>query len=47
MIPGDHAADEPRIDPVLTAIQRYTTPVALVIILVTLVVIGWALTYSP
>jgi hypothetical protein len=30
------------IDPVLTAIQRYTTPVAIAIILVTLAVLGWA-----
>jgi hypothetical protein len=30
MNPDSHAANDPDIDPVLTAIQRYTTPVALV-----------------
>ena len=38
MNPDDHAANDPNIDPLLNAIQRYTTPAAIVIILVTLVV---------
>lgn len=43
MSPDNHAANDPDIDPVLTAILRYTTPVALVGIVFTLVVLGWAL----
>ena len=42
MSPDNHAANDPDIDPVLTAIQRYTTPVVIVIVLVTLAVLGWA-----
>lgn len=42
MNPDDHAANYPDIDPVLTAVQRYTAPMALVGIAFTLVVIGWA-----
>lgn len=37
------AANEPDFDPVLTAILRYTTPLALAGILFTLLVLGWAL----
>ncbi len=40
---GDRAANDPDIDPVLSAILRYTMPVALVGIVFTLVVLGWAL----
>ena len=44
MNPDNHADNDSNIDPVLIAIQRYTTPVAVAAILVALVVIGWALT---
>jgi hypothetical protein len=44
MKPYDRAANDPDIDPLFTAVQRYTTPVTLVGILFTLIVIGWMLT---
>lgn len=43
MNPDNRAANDPDLDPMLTAVQRYTTPVALVGILFTLLVLGWAL----
>lgn len=41
--PDNRAANDPDIDPVLTAIQRYTTRVVIVGILFTLIILGWAL----
>lgn len=41
MSPDDQAANDPDFDPLFTAVQRYTTPVATVSILLTLALIGW------
>ena len=43
MNPDNHAANDPDIDSVLATILRFTTPVALVGIVLTLLVIVWAL----
>ena len=45
MKPVDHHANDPSIDPVLIAIQRYTMPAAIVSFLVALVIIGCALIF--
>jgi len=42
MNPDNHVANDPDIDPVLTAIHRYTVPLAIVGIVFTLVVFAWA-----
>jgi hypothetical protein len=44
MKPDNQAANDSVFDPMFAAVQRYTTPVALVGILFTLIVIGWMLT---
>ena len=44
MRPDDRAANDPDFDPLFTAVLRYTTPVALIGIVFTLIVIGWVLT---
>jgi hypothetical protein len=45
MKPDNHAANGPNFDPLFTAVQQYTMRVALVGILVTLIVIGWVVTF--
>jgi hypothetical protein len=42
MKPVDRPVDASSIDPVLTAVQRYTVPVAFLSLLIALVVIGCA-----